>query len=109
MALIFINTASLVIQFSLILFLIMTGTNNFSEVTDYGQCQRRFDFKIGWIVLLNVIRAIVDYTPIILVFYFTFWKYRGAVRSDDESSIDIMLSSSSDNGRLYESLLPERE
>ena len=31
------------------------------------------------------------------------------MRSDDESSIDIMLSSSSDNGRLYESLLPEKD
>ena len=42
--------------------------------------QRHIDFKIGWIVMLNVIRAIVDYTPIILVFYITFCKYRGALR-----------------------------
>ena len=39
MALIFINPGGVMIQFSLILFLIMTRINKFSEVTDYDECK----------------------------------------------------------------------
>ncbi len=76
--------------------LIAVGTNNFKTVTNYEECEARFNLGLGWMIAIQGLRCVVDYASVALVFYFTFWKHRKLVHSDSKSSIDIMFNSSSE-------------
>lgn len=82
LTLITLNVLSITVQFATTIVLIGIGTNYFQPVESQRDCAARFNFPLHWLVALNILRTLTAYTPLAIVFYHTFWKQRGMVRSD---------------------------